>query len=108
YTAKAGQRVDLGTIKIVPPRTGEAGTFGMATEPDGDTLKVTSVKDGGPAAAAGIVVGDKITALEGQSVEALTPRLAQKLIASGAIGTGQRVTVTLERGPSIALTAIKW
>lgn len=108
YTAKAGQRVDLGTIKIVPPRTGEAGTFGLATEPDGDALKVTSVKDGGPAAAAGIVVGDKITALEGQPVAALTPQLAQKLIASGTVGAGQSVTVTLERGPTVALTAIKW
>ena len=97
-----------GTIRIVPPRTGEAGTFGMATEPDGDVLRVTSVKDGGPAAAAGIVVGDKITSIAGQPVKALTPAHAQKMIASGAIATGDSVTVGLERGPSITLTAIKW
>lgn len=108
YTARAGERVDLGIIKIVPPRTGEAGTYGLATEPDGDTLKVTSVKEGGPAAAAGIVAGDKITALEGQAVKALTPALAQKLIASGAVGVGQSVKVTLERGSTVVLTAVKW
>jgi hypothetical protein len=108
YTAKEGQRTDLGTIRIVPPRTGEAGTFGMATEPDGDVLRVSSVKDGGPAAAAGIVVGDKITSIAGQPVKALTPAQAQKMIASGAIATGDSVTLGLERGPSITLTAIKW
>ena len=108
YTAKAGERVDLGRIEIVPPRVGDAGTFGLATEADGELLKVTSVKDGGPAAQAGIVVGDKITALAGQPVKALTPTLAQKLIASGSIGVGQTVTVTLERGTTVELTSIKW
>lgn len=108
YTARAGERVDLGTIKIVPPRNGDAGTFGMATEPDGDALKVTSVSDGGPAAGAGVQVGDRITALAGQPVKTLTPEIAQKLIASGAIGVGQTVTLTLERGAEVTLTSVKW
>jgi C-terminal processing protease CtpA/Prc len=108
YTARAGERVDLGTIKIVPPRSGDAGTFGMATEPDGDTLKVTSVTDGGPAAGAGVQIGDRITALAGQPVKVLTPVIAQKLIASGTVGVGQTVTLTLERGADVTLTSVKW
>ncbi|HEY5945847.1 MAG TPA: PDZ domain-containing protein, partial [Kofleriaceae bacterium] len=108
YEAKEGQRVDLGTIKIVPPRSGDAGTFGLSTEPDGDSLKVTAVKEGGPAALAGVVVGDKITAVAQQSVKTLTPPLAQKLIASGAIGVGETVSLALERGQTVTLTSIKW
>lgn len=108
YTARAGERVDLGTIKIVPPRNGDAGTFGLATEPDGDALKVTSVTDGGPAAGAGVQVGDRITALAGQPVKVLTPEIAQKLIASGTVGVGQTVTLTLERGADVTLTSVKW
>lgn len=108
YTARAGERVDLGTIKIVPPRNGDAGTFGLATEIDGDALKVTAVTDGGPAAAAGVQVGDRITALVGQPVKVLTPMVAQKLIASGTVGVGQKVTLTLERGAEVTLTSVKW
>ena len=108
YTARAGERVDLGRIEIVPPRSGDAGTFGLVTELDGDALKVTNVKEGGPAAGAGVQVGDRITELEGKPVKALTPMLAQKLISSGAIGIGQTVTLTLERGAQVTLTSIKW
>jgi hypothetical protein len=109
YEAKAGQRVDMGTIKIVPPRTGEAGTLGMATEPDELALKVTSVKEGGPAARAGVQVDDKITAIEGKPLADFGgPASAQKLIASGAIGVGQTVSITLARGQTIALTSVKW
>jgi hypothetical protein len=109
YEAKGGQRVDLGTIKIVPPRIGDAGTLGLSTEPDEPLLEVTSVKEGGPAALAGIREGDKITALEGKPLAALGgPAAAQKLIASGAIGVGQTVSMTLERGATIAVTSIKW
>jgi C-terminal processing protease CtpA/Prc len=109
YDAKPGQRVDMGTIKIVPPRTGDAGTFGMATEIDELTLQVTSVKEGGPAALAGVKVDDKITAIEGHPLAYFGgPMSAQKLIASGAIGVGQTVSITLERGQTIALTSVKW
>src|SRR5688500_18091671 len=108
YEAKEGERVDVGTIKIVPPRTSEAGTLGMATEIDGDVLKVTSVKEGGPAALDGVQVDDKITAIEGQPIKQLTSSTAQKLISSGTVGVGQTVKVTLARGPTLSLTAVKW
>jgi hypothetical protein len=118
YVAKDGERVDMGTIKIVPPRTGEAGTYGLAIEPfdlspdagvaGNEWLTVTNVKEGGPAALAGIVAGDKITALDGRSIKELTPIPATKLLESGSVGVGQTVKVTLQRGPSMTLTAIKW
>jgi hypothetical protein len=118
YVAKAGQRVDMGKIKIVPPRIGEAGTYGLAIEmqlvsldagvPANDWLTVTSVKDGGPAAVAGIVAGDKITALDGRSIKELTPITASKLLESGSVSVGQTVKVTLERDATVMLTAIKW
>ncbi|HEY5925706.1 MAG TPA: carboxypeptidase regulatory-like domain-containing protein [Kofleriaceae bacterium] len=108
YEAKEGQRVDMGTIKIVPPRTGEAGTFGLTTEIESELLKVTNVKEGGPAAIAGVQAGDVITALEGQAIKDLKPMTAQKLLASGTPSVGQSIRVTLQRGPTIAVTAIKW
>jgi hypothetical protein len=108
YTAKEGERTDLGTIKIVPPRNGEAGTLGLATEIDGKLLKVTSVKEGGPAHAAGVQAGDRITALEGRSVGDLGTDNAQKLISSGTVGVGQTIRITLERGATVALTAVAW
>ncbi len=108
YEAKEGQRTDLGTIKILPPRVGEAATFGLTTEVKGDVLEVTNVKEGGPAAQAGVQVGDKITALEGQPVKQLGPELAHKLLASGSPSIGQTVKLTLERGVTVAVTAIKW
>lgn len=108
YTAKEAERVDLGTIKIVPPRVGDAATFGLSTDVEGDVLKVTSVKDGGPAAIAGVQVGDTITALEGQPIKQLSAPIAAKLLESGSAGVGQTIRITLERGPTIPVTAIKW
>jgi len=116
YEAKEGQRVDLGTIKIAPPRKGDAGTFGLATEVEfkpgdagvGDKLTVSNVKEGGPAAGAGILVGDKITALDGQPVKDFSPMVARSLLESGSVNVGQTVTLTLERGPTVTLTAVKW
>ncbi len=108
YSVTAGQRLDLGTIKVVPPRQGDAGTLGMATEIDAKGLTVSLVQPGGPAAQAGVVVGDRITAIDGQSVADLTPDIAQKVLSSGIIGAGQQVVLELERGATVTLTAAKW
>src|SRR5665647_1011997 len=97
YTAAEGQPIDLGTIEVVPPRIGDAGTFGIATHVDGDKLLVSSVKDGGPAANAGVQVGDRITAINGRDVAALTLPIASLLLQSGNIGVAQPATLTLER-----------
>ena len=111
YTATEGQIVDLGTIEIVPPRTGDAGTFGLATNLEGDKLVVSYVKDGGPAAIAGVRAGDRITAINGRDVSSLTPQVASLLLQSGNVGVGNQVTLSLDRGGTIvqvSLVSVKW
>lgn len=111
YTATQGQKIDLGTIEVIPPREGDAGTFGMATNIEGDKLLVSSVKDDGPAAKAGIQVGDRITAINGQDVAKLSPMIASQLLASGNVGVGITVQLALERAGtqvSATLVSIKW
>lgn len=108
FTATQGEQVDLGTIKVIPPRNGDAGTLGMTTEAKGDALEVTAVVPGGPAAAAGVVVGDKITSLDGKAISDLTPDIAQKILSSGVIASGMQIVLGLERGATLTLTAAKW
>lgn len=111
YTAAEGQAVDVGTIEVIPPREGEAGTFGFSTEIKEKDLVVASVKAGGPAEAAGVQVGDKITSINGRPVEALTPPIAALLLASGTPEIGQTVQLGLDRGgspTSATVTSVKW
>src|SRR5258706_14880420 len=108
YSAVAGQRIDVGSIKIVPPRTTDAGTLGMATEVEAAALAVTSVSPGGPAALAGVVAGDKITAIDGHALADVTPKIAQTMLSSGTIGIGQTVSLALERGTTVSVTSVKW
>ena len=111
YTASEGQRVDLGNIEVVPPRTGDAGTFGFSTNIENDKLLVASVKDGGPAAGAGVHVGDRITAINGRDVATLTLPIAALLLTSGNVGIGQPVMLTLDRGGTplqVSLVSVKW
>jgi hypothetical protein len=108
YTAEAGAHLDLGAIPILPPRTGEPGTLGMATELGDGALAVAMVQPGGPAAQAGIVVGDRVTAIDGHSVVQLTPATAQQLVASGNVGAGQTLALTLQRGVTVSVTGVKW
>ena len=107
YEVANGQRVDLGVIEIVPPRTGEAGTFGMSTEPGTEGLSITQLKEGGPAAAAGLVVGDVITSLAGQPIKTKQP-LVQTYLSSGSIGVGVTIQLGLARGTTVAVTSVKW
>ncbi|HEU0032482.1 MAG TPA: carboxypeptidase regulatory-like domain-containing protein [Kofleriaceae bacterium] len=111
YTVAAGQRLDLGTIKVVPPRTGEAGTLGFATTVNDGKLEVSSVKPGGPAEQAGIAVGDRVLSIDGRSIADLGIETAQLAISSGNVSVGQTVALALDRkGATVAasLVAIKW
>jgi len=109
YTASEGQLVDLGTIKIVPPRNGDAGTFGLVAAGNKDgKLAVVSISPGGPAEQAGITVGDVITQLDGHAVSEIGNESAAQLLSSGRIAAGQQVALTLERGTTVTLTAAKW
>lgn len=109
YTASPGQRVDLGTIKVVPPVDGDAGTFGLATEPDGNAaLKVTMVSDGGPAATAGLKVGDLIVSIDGRAVSEIGAAPATQMLSSGSVGVGQSFRLGLKSGATIVMTSAKW
>ncbi len=110
-TFVAGQRADLGIIKVVPPRTGDAGTLGMGTSVDGNALSVDSVSPGGPAQLAGIAVGDKITAIDGTPVADIGPPLAKTTLGSGTIGAGDTFALALDRAGTavqVRVTAVKW
>jgi predicted metalloprotease with PDZ domain len=108
YTAAAGQRIDVDTMMVVPPLDGASGTLGIEATLSGNTLEVTTVIARSPAAQAGIVAGDEITAIQGHTIAELTPTVAEQLVASGAIGAGQTVAFTLARGTTVNVTAAKW
>jgi hypothetical protein len=111
YTVTTGQQLDLGTIKVVPPRTGDAGTLGFSTSIEGETPTVDSVKPGGPAETAGLRVGDKITTIDGHTVAELTPMIAKTLISSGNVAIDQAVRIGVDRGGTpaqLTIVAIKW
>ena len=111
YTAAEGQTVDVGTIEVIPPREGEAGTFGFSTEVKEKDLVVASVKAGGPAEAAGIQVGDVITSINGKTVDSLTPPIAALLLASGTPEIGQTIQLEMQRSGSpvtATVTSVKW
>ena len=109
YTAISGQRVDVGTIKIVPLRQGDAGTLGMAITADGAAVTVSSVQAGGPAEQAGIQVGDKIKSIDG--VTELPAQQAAQFLSSGEIGVGVTVRLELDRAGKVVkatVTSVKW
>lgn len=111
FEATTGQRLDLGLIKIVPPRTGEAGTLGMGTEVTDGALVVASVKPGGPAEGAGVRVGDKLVSINGTAVADLTAEIAKTLLESGTVGVGQSFQLGLDRAGSatqITIVAVAW
>ena len=97
YTAVAGQRIDLGTMKIVPPRDGASGTYGFFPMVTGEALMVGDVKEDTPAAKAGLVEGDKIIAIDGRPVAELTADVGKQLLMPGGVPVGTRVALTLER-----------
>ena len=111
YTIAEGQTVDLGVIAVVAPRTGDAGTFGLATDVRGTDVVVTSVAPGGPAEAAGVKEGDKLASINGRPIAELTPPIAKLILESGVVGVGVTVTLALDRGGSpvdASVTSVKW
>ena len=76
----------------IPPRSPNIGVTLVA---DGDALRVTRVIPGGGAEAAGIVVGDRVTAIDGLPVAPLGVDGAVSKIR-GVEGT--TITVTVRRG----------
>lgn len=110
YTATSGLN-DIGAIEIVPPRQGDAGTFGMVTDWADNVLTITQVKPEGPAAKAGLIAGDAITSLAGRAVKDLGGSQVQQYLSSGSIGVGTMVQLGIERAGqklNVAVTSVKW
>lgn len=103
YTAKPGERVDLGRIKVVPPRNGDVGTFGLTLEIGDKALTVAKVKNGGPADIAGIKAGDSILAVNALPVGTIGLQRAQRLLTSPAFATVSRQIV--RSGPALMLAS---
>ncbi len=107
YTATSGQRVDLGVIKLVPPRPDGGGTLGFFPGVANDQLIVADVKDDTPASRAGVTDGDRIVSIDGRAVSDLGADVGRQLLMPGSLAIGQPVQLALERaGKPVAVTLI--
>jgi putative serine protease PepD len=85
--------IGISTEPLLASTTGQAGTQG---------LRVAAVVPGGPAATAGLQVGDIITSIDGQPAESSDQLMAVALTKRA----GDRVQIGYERGGSPATTTI--
>jgi len=74
--------------------TGQFGGVGLVMEPDGGLIKVISAKDGTPAAKAGIKAEDRISAIDGVSVDGMDFNEAIDKLRGAP---GSNVTVAIQR-----------
>ena len=100
-------RIPVAADEYTEDMSGKFGGIGVVIEYNDrdETIQVTTVYPDSPAEAAGIMVGDYITAVDGVSVEELGHRNAVYYIR-GEIGTSVDVTV-LRDGVEITVTAIR-
>ena len=80
---------------------GGFGGMGIEIRKDGPAIDVVAVVAGGPAALAGLAAGDRITAVDGQSVAGLGLDEAAGVLRGPA---GTSVTLTVDRGTVAALS----
>jgi membrane-associated protease RseP (regulator of RpoE activity) len=107
FELAAGQRLDLGDIRVVPKPAGPPGYLGLVLGPDDDALVIASVADGGPARAAGLAAGDRVIAVDGLAVADLGADVARRLVEQTTVG--QVVAFGIERGGTrhdISVTAV--
>lgn len=110
-TLESGRSTDLGDVKVPKLRAkpgDEAGDFGFELkQPDASTdidkmvLTVALVRADGPAAKAGIKVGDVIVSVDGQDVR----EDPYQYWMTSHVPPGTTVTFGLERGASVKVTA---
>ncbi len=92
FTVTSGQRLDLGSIKVVPPRRGAKGTLGFTIR----ELHVASLVPDGPAAKAGLRAGDTLVAIAAKPVAQLGD-LTVALLDDDNIAAGQVVALLINR-----------
>jgi carboxyl-terminal processing protease len=79
--------------------SGEFGGLGMQVTMEGDVVKVVSPIDQTPAAKAGILAGDVITQVEGETVKGLTlDKVVEKM--RGPVGSAVRIQITRQNQPA--------
>ena len=111
--AAGRELVDVGDVQVPRRRLSPGqpeGDLGLAfvqqppgTEPAARELKVRMVRAGGPAAAAGVKVGDVVVAVDGHDVRGVRASLAWTLMS---VPVGAKVTLGLARGDSVTVTAV--
>lgn len=84
-------------------RIGQSG-LGLRVAARGENLRVTEITAGGPAARAGIRVGDRLAAVDGQEVDGRDPSRAALLLEGPA---GSSVVLRLRRGSQTRETSLR-
>ena len=77
-------------LRITPPSQAPRAWLGLAVRTDNQRVMVSEVRRGSPAFVAGVSVGDQVTAIEGEPLEA--GQLAARV---GRLAPGARVTLSL-------------
>jgi predicted metalloprotease with PDZ domain len=90
----------LYTVHLDPPAIGDIG----AELDQGFPITVTSVRDGGPAAVAGVRAGDRLVALDGRAIDQLSKGGVLHWIDSHKVGA--RINLTMQRGSDVLTFAV--
>lgn len=131
FTLEPGQDLDLGEIRGVPvnqvpkdqrgelgmslstakwpdrplPEGGEPGEPPAGLDGDTEYLWVAFVDEGGAAAEAGVQVGDRITAIDGNPVELIGLPVARQLLSSRSLRAGTPIQLGIDRDGSATTLA---
>ena len=109
FTLGPGEKKDLGIIRGLgrPPKPETPGDLGMTATEHGQDLILSEVTPGGPAAQAGLVVGEHILSVSGNRVADFGTDVVDQLLSDEFVGAGQSVTVTVERaGKSVDVIVV--
>jgi Carboxypeptidase regulatory-like domain/PDZ domain len=93
----AGEKKDLGRVRVLTSKEVEAadrGDLGFAADP---TLRVVAVAAAGPAATAGLLVDDRVVAIDGHDVVDLGDEVALDLLQTWRVRAGQPVRLEIMR-----------
>lgn len=93
-TPGAQAAIDVPVVALPGDVMAEIGGFGAEIDLTGFVPLLSQVRPGGPAANAGFQNNDRVIAVDGASVTALSPRGVRMLITDHPPGTSVRLTVT--------------
>lgn len=100
FTLAVAQELDLGTVQgLLRERVpaAERGDLGLTTTELRERLVVDAVREGGPAAQAGLKPGEVVVSVDGFTVEALGADVIDGLLGAERVRAGQTVTVGVVR-----------